>query len=113
MERFSVEPSLVRPGQALSPGMPEAQGKSEAWFLDCRFPQKHFAALDFEGMFWPFSRRSPGRRRAQRGDQGRVSAGGNGWIFHGARLLGESLNHPVLQSRKVLVGNRLFGSPAA
>ena len=58
MERFAVEPPLVRPSQALSPGMPEAQGDSEAWFLDCRVPQKHFAVLDFEAVFRPFSRSS-------------------------------------------------------
>jgi hypothetical protein len=40
LERFSVEPPLVWPGQALSPGMPEAQGDREAWFLDCHVPQK-------------------------------------------------------------------------
>jgi hypothetical protein len=28
--------ALVRHGQPLSPGMPETQGDSEAWFLDCR-----------------------------------------------------------------------------
>ena len=50
-ERFAVEPPLVWPGQPLSPGMPEAQGKSEAWFLDCRVPQKHFGSLDFEAAF--------------------------------------------------------------
>jgi hypothetical protein len=45
-------------GQALSPGMPQAQGNSETWFLYCRItaaPQ-HFAALNFEAVFWPFSR---------------------------------------------------------
>ena len=56
--------SKTRVGEALSPGMPETQRDSETWFLDCQVPQKHFAALDFEGGFWPFSRRSSGRRRA-------------------------------------------------
>jgi hypothetical protein len=64
LERFAVEPPLVWPGQPFSPGLPEAQGIREAWFLDCRVPQKHSAALDFEAVFWPFSRGSPGRRRA-------------------------------------------------
>jgi hypothetical protein len=49
-ERFAVEPPLVRPGQPLSPGMPETQGKSEAWFLDCRVPQKHFGFRDFKAI---------------------------------------------------------------
>ena len=47
-ERFAVEAPLVRPGQPLSPGVPEAQGDSEAWFLDWRVPQKHFGFRDFE-----------------------------------------------------------------
>jgi hypothetical protein len=55
---FSVEPPLIRPGQALSPGMPEAQGKSEAWFLDFHVPKKQFTVIDFEAVFWPFSRSS-------------------------------------------------------
>ncbi len=37
-ERFAVEPPLVWAGQPLSPGVPKAQGDSEAWFLDCRLP---------------------------------------------------------------------------
>ena len=56
LERFAVEPPLVWPGQPLSPGVPETQGKSEAWFLDCRVPQQHFSVIDFEAVFWPFSR---------------------------------------------------------
>ena len=60
----AIKPSLLRPGQALSPGMPEAQGKGEAWFLNYRVPQKHFAAIDFEVVYWPFSRSSSARRRA-------------------------------------------------
>ena len=30
----------IRPGQPLSPGVPEAQGDSEAWFLDRRVPRR-------------------------------------------------------------------------
>ena len=75
LERFAVEPPLVWPGQSLSPGVPEAQGDSEAWFLDCRVPQKHFVFRDFEAVFGPFSRSTSGRRGAYRGDQGRCLAG--------------------------------------
>jgi hypothetical protein len=98
-ERFAVEPPLVRPGQPLSPGVPEAQGDSEAWFLDWRVPQKHFGFRDFEADLGPFSRSASSRRGAYRGDQGRVSSACDGGIFHDAHLLCESLNHPILQSR--------------
>jgi hypothetical protein len=113
LERFSVEPPLVWPGQALSPSMPEAQGESEAWFFDCRVPQKHFVFRDSEAVFGPFSRRTFGRRGAYRGDQGRVSPSCDGGVFHGVHLLCDRLNHPVLQSRYFLIGYRLFGPSVA
>jgi hypothetical protein len=78
-------------GPALSPGAPETQGDSEAWFLDWRVPQKHFVFRDFEAIFWPFSRSASGRRGAYCGDQGRVSPACDGGVFHGAHLLCESL----------------------
>ena len=99
LERFAVEPPLVGPGQPFSPGVPEAQGDSEAGFLDWRVPQKHFGFRDFEAVQGPFSRSSSRRRGAYRGDQGRVSPDCDGGVFHEAHLLCESLNHPVLQSR--------------
>jgi hypothetical protein len=110
--RFAVEPPLVRPGQALSPGVPEAQGMGEAWYLDRRVPQKHFVFRDFEAAFRPFSRRSLIRCGTYRGDQGRVSPACDGGIFREAHLFGDRLNHPVLQNRRVRIGYRLF-RPAA
>ena len=87
LERFAVEPPLVWPGQPLSPGVPEAQGKREARFLDCHLPQKHFALRDFETAFGPFSRSSSSRRGAYRGDQGHVSPDCDGGVFHETHLL--------------------------
>jgi hypothetical protein len=98
-ERFAVEPPLVGPGQPFSPGVPETQGDSEAWFLDWRVPQKHFGIRDFEAVLGPFSRSSSSRRGAYRGDQGRVSPGCDRGVFHEAHLLCNRLNHLVLQSR--------------
>ena len=86
-------------GPALSPGVPETQGDSEAWFLDWRVPQKHFGFRDFEAGLGPFSRSASSRRGAYRGDQGRVSPACDGGVFDEAHLLCESLNHPVLQGR--------------
>jgi len=107
-ERFAVEPPLVWTGQSLSPGVPEAQGIDEAWFLDCHVPQKHFAFRDFEAAFGPFSRSSSSRRGAYRDDQGHVSPACDGGVFHEAHLLFDRLNHPVLQIRYFLIGYRLL-----
>jgi hypothetical protein len=104
---------LVRPGQPFSPGVPEAQGDSEAWFLDWGVPQKHFGFGDFEAVLGPFSRSSSSRGGAYRGDQGRVSPGCDGGVFAQAHLLCDSLNHPVLQGRYFLIGYRLFEPSAA
>jgi hypothetical protein len=98
-ERFAVEPPLVRPGQPFSPGVPEAQGMREAWDLDSRAPQKHFGFRDLEAVLGPISRSSSSRGGAYCGDQGRVSPGCDGGVFHEAHLLCDRLNHPVLQSR--------------
>src|SRR5258707_15876143 len=74
--------------------MPEAQGKSEAWFLDWRVPQKHFGFRDFEAILWPFSRSTFSRRGAYCGDQGGVSPACDGGVFHGAHLLSRSFESP-------------------
>ena len=62
----------------------------------------------------PLRQKPPsGYRLKYRGDQGRVSPACDGGVFHGAHLLCDRLNHPVLQSRYFLVGYRLFGPSVA
>jgi hypothetical protein len=80
--RFAAEPPLIRPGQELSPGMPEAQGNSETWFFDRQVPQQHFAALDLEAIFWPFSRSSFEGVAHSAAISPQVSPGCDGGIFH-------------------------------
>jgi hypothetical protein len=93
--------------------MPEAQGESEAWFFDCRVPQKHFVFRDSEAVFEPFSRSTFGRRGAYRGDDTKVRKLSGSRSYGDARALSNSSWNMIFKVLEGGEGDNLQKSTAS
>jgi hypothetical protein len=100
-QRAAVKSPLIGPGQAFSPGIPEAQGERKGRFLDFSVPQDHVVARNFEAGSEPVPGVSFGCQ-AKGGKERQVSSSRNRGVFLRSHAFCQGLNHPGLDPAYVL-----------